>query len=153
MKKSKQANSFVSINKDKLNMKTKIVLVLILIVSIMEANAQNKIVRNELQNINVGKREIFSVKIVEIEFQAGQKAPLHKHPCPIVGQIVSGTCLVQIEGEKPQVLKSGDTFYEPAETPVIHFDNYSETEPMKFVAYYLTNGEKDLIEILETKKE
>lgn len=153
MKKSIQANNFVSINKDKLNMKTKIVLVLILIASIMEANAQNKIVRNELQNISIGKREISSVKIVEIEFQAGQEAPLHKHPCPIVGQILSGTCLVQIEGEKPQVLKSGDTFYEPANTPIIHFDNYSETEPMKFIAYYLTSGEKDLIEILETKRE
>ena len=128
-------------------------LILILIVSVMDANAQNKIVRNELLNVNVGKREISSVKIVEIEFQAGQKAPYHQHPCPIVGQIVSGTCLVQIEGKDPQILKSGDTFYEPADTPVIHFDNYSETVPMKFVAYYLTNGEKDLIEILPTKND
>ncbi|WP_338356495.1 cupin domain-containing protein [Yeosuana marina] len=134
-------------------MKTKIVLAILLIISIMEINAQTLVKRNELSNVNVGKREISSVKIVEIEFQAGQKAPLHKHPCPIVGQIISGTCLVQIEGEKPQVLKSGDTFYESAETPVIHFDNHSETEPMKFVAYYLTNGEKDLIEMLETKEE
>ena len=91
-------------------MKAKIALVLILIGLIMETNAQNKIVRNELQNINVGKREVSLIKIVEIEFQAGQKAPNHTHPCPIVGQIVSGTCLVQIEGEKQQVLKSGDTF-------------------------------------------
>lgn len=134
-------------------MKTKIATVLFFIVSIMEANAQNNIVRNELQNINIGKREVSSIKIVEIEFQAGQKAPLHEHPCPIIGQIVSGTCLVQIEGEEPQILKSGDTFYEPAETPIIHFDNYSETEPMKFIAYYLTNGEEELIEILETEKQ
>lgn len=134
-------------------MKTKIATVLFFIVSIMEANAQNNIVRNELQNINIGKREVSSIKIVEIEFQAGQKAPLHEHPCPIIGQIVSGTCLVQIEGEEPQILKSGDTFYEPAETPIIHFDNYSETEPMKFIAYYLTNGEEELIQILETEKQ
>ena len=132
-------------------MKIKILL-LTLIVSIIGANAQSKILRTELQNININKKEISSIKIVEIEFQAKQKAPLHKHPCPIVGQIISGTCLVQVKGEKPQILKSGDTFYEPAETPIIHFDNYSETEPLKFVAYYLTNGEKDLVEILETKK-
>jgi quercetin dioxygenase-like cupin family protein len=124
-----------------------------LIVSIMDTNAQNKIVRNELLNVNVGKREISYVKIVEIEFQAGQKAPYHKHPCPIVGQVMSGSCLIQIEGEEPKVLKSGDTFYEPAKTPVIHFDNCSDTEPMKFIAYYLTNGEKDLIEILPEKNE
>lgn len=132
-------------------MRTKIVLGLILFVSILGAKAQNKIVRNELLHVNVGKKEVSSVKIVEIEFQAGQKAPNHQHPCPVIGQIVSGTCLVQIEGDEPQILKAGDVFYEPAETPVIHFDNYSETEPMKFVAYYLTNGEKDLVRILTPK--
>lgn len=118
----------------------------------MDANAQNKIVRSEILTAVVGKREISAVKIVEIEFPAGQKAPYHKHPCPIMGQIVSGTCLIQIEGEKPKILHPGDAFYEPAETPIIHFDNYSETEPMKFVAYYLTNGEKELIEILPVNK-
>lgn len=128
-------------------------LIIILIALIMDANAQNKIVRNELLNANVGERTISSVKIVEIEFQAGQKAPYHKHPCPVVGYIVSGTCLVQIEGEAPKVLKPGNAFFEPAEIPVIHFDNYSDKEPMKFIAYYLMNGEKDLIEILPTKNE
>jgi len=132
-------------------MKTTIVWGLILIVSIMEANAQNQIVRKELLDVSIGKREISSVKIVEIAFEAGQKAPYHRHPCPVIGQIISGTCLVQIEGEDPQVLKAGDVFYEPAETLVIHFDNYSETEPMKFVAYYLVNNQKELVELLEKK--
>ncbi len=118
----------------------------------MEANAQNQIVRNELLTAVVGKREVSAVKIVEIEFPAGQKAPYHKHPCPIIGQIISGTCLIQIEGENPQILRPGEAFYEPAERPIIHFDNYSEKEPMKFVAYYLTNGEKELIDILPTEK-
>jgi quercetin dioxygenase-like cupin family protein len=118
----------------------------------MKLNTQNKIKRTELSNVKISKREVSSIKIVEIEYQAGQKAPYHQHPCPIVGQIVSGMCLIQIEGENPKILKPGDTFYEPAETPVIHFDNYSESEPMKFVAYYLTNGEKELIEILNKEQ-
>ncbi|MFC0875958.1 cupin domain-containing protein [Saccharicrinis sp. FJH2] len=114
----------------------------------MEENAKNTIIRKGLMNVDIGKRDVSIVKIVEIEFQAGQKAPYHRHPCPIVGQIVSGSCLVQVEGENPQVLKAGETFYEPAETPIVHFDNYSDTEPMTFVAYYLTNGEEELTEIL-----
>ena len=118
----------------------------------MGINAQNKILRTELLNINLNKTTISSVKVVEIVFQAGQKAPHHKHPCPVMGQIISGTCLIQIEGKEPKILKSGDIFYEPANTPVLHFDNYSETEPMKFVAYYLLNGEKELIEILDKKE-
>jgi quercetin dioxygenase-like cupin family protein len=118
----------------------------------MDANAQNKIVRNELLNANIGGRTISSIKIVEIEFQAGQKGAYHKHPCPVAGYIVSGSCLVQVEGEPAKVLKARDAFFEPAETPIVHFDNYSDKEPMKFIAYYLLNGEKELIELLPVTK-
>lgn len=125
-----------------------ILLVSILILLSTETKAQNNIKRKVLLNTDVGKRTISSVKVVEIEFPAGQKAPYHKHPCPVIGTIIAGTCLVQVEGKEPQILKPGDAFYEPADTPIVHFDNYSETEPMKFVAYYLAHDEKELIEIL-----
>ena len=118
----------------------------------METMAQNEIKRKELSSIDIGKREISSVKVVEIEFPAGQKAPLHKHPCPVMGTIVEGQCRVQVEGEPAKILKAGEVFFEPAGTPIVHFDNYSETEPMKFIAYYLTNGEDELIEMLHTKQ-
>ena len=127
--------------------------VVILITLFMDANAQNKIIRNELLNTNIGKRTISFVKVVEIEFQPGQKGAYHKHPCPTLGHIVSGSCLIQIEGEPVKILKTGDTFYEPAETPIVHFDNYSDKDPLKFIVYYLLNGEKDLIELLPPKSE
>jgi quercetin dioxygenase-like cupin family protein len=117
----------------------------------MDTNAQNKIVRTDLLNIRFGKRIVSDVKIVEIEFPAGQKAPYHKHPCPVIGSIVSGSCLIQVEGEPAKVINAGDAFYEPADIPIIHFDNNSEKEPMKFIAYYLLNGEKELIELLPEK--
>jgi len=121
---------------------------IVLVIVGMETNAQNKVVRKELLNVQIEERTISKVKIVEIEFTAGQKAPLHKHPCPVIGSIVEGECLVQVEGEPAKVLKAGDAFYEPADTPILHFDNYSEKEPMKFIAYYLLKDEKDLIELL-----
>ncbi len=119
---------------------------------VMNADAQNAITRHEILDTNIGARIISAVKIVEIEFPAGQKAPYHKHPCPVIGTIVSGTCLVQVEGEPAKVLKAGEAFYEPADTPIVHFDNNSDSEKMKFIACYLVNGEKDLIEILPSGK-
>ena len=133
-------------------MKAKIALVLILIISVMETMAQNKIKRKELSSFDIKKRAVSIVKVVEIEFPAGQKAPLHRHPCPVIGIIVEGQCLVQVEGEPAIILKVGEAFFEPAGIPIVHFDNYSETEPMKFTAYYLTNGEDELIEMLHTKQ-
>ncbi len=126
---------------------------IVIIIFGMEANAQNKVVRKELLNVQLRERTISEVKIVEIDFEAGQKAPLHKHPCPVIGSIVQGQCLVQVEGEPAKVLKAGDAFYEPADTPILHFDNYSEKEPMKFIAYYLLNDEKELIELLPNRQE
>lgn len=107
--------------------------------------------RNELLTAEIGERTISLVKGIEIEFPAGQKAPYHKHPCPVIGTIIFGTCLVKVEGKEQQILKAGDAFYEPADTPIVHFDNYSKTEPMKFIAYYLIHDEKELIEILPMK--
>ena len=119
---------------------------------VMGTNAQNQIKRNELLNAKIGQRTVSEVRIVEIEFPAGQKAPYHKHPCPVLGSIITGTCLIQVEGENPKILKAGEAFYEPANRPILHFDNFSDTEPMKFTAYYLSNGELNLTELLPEKK-
>lgn len=134
-----------------IHFKTLYSVLIILIMLSMEANAQNKIARTDLLNVQFGKRPVSGVKIVEIDFPAGQKAPYHKHPCPVLGAILSGSCLIQVEGEPAKVLNAGDAFYEPADTPIIHFDNNSEKEPMKFIAYYLLNDEKELIELLPEK--
>lgn len=125
---------------------------IILSLLVMELQAQNQIKRKELLNTVFSRRSVSEVKIVEIDFPAGQKAPYHQHPCPVLGSIVFGTCLIQVEGEPAKVLKAGDAFYEPADTPIVHFDNYSESEPMKFIAYYLVDGQTELIEILRQKQ-
>ncbi|WP_245842891.1 cupin domain-containing protein [Pontibacter ummariensis] len=104
--------------------------------------------RNNLLQVNMEERPLSTVKVVEIEFKGGQKGAYHKHPCPVVGYIVEGTCLLQVEGEPAKVLKSGEAFFEPAETPILHFDNYSDSAPLQFIAYYLLHKEEELIELL-----
>jgi len=113
--------------------------------------SQTQIVRNELLTADIKSKTVSEINIMEINFPSGQKAAYHKHPCPVVGYIVSGKILLQVEGDSAKVLKAGDAFYEPAETPIIHFDNYSETAPASFIAFYLTDKEKELIELLPQK--
>ncbi|MDX5422251.1 MAG: cupin domain-containing protein [Hymenobacteraceae bacterium] len=108
--------------------------------------------RTDLLQANLQERVISSVKVIEVEFEAGQKGPYHRHPCPVVGYIVEGTCLMQVEGEPARILKAGEAFYEPAHTPIVHFDNYSDSKPMKFIAYYLLHGKEELIELLPDKE-
>jgi quercetin dioxygenase-like cupin family protein len=112
---------------------------------------QNKIERKELLLAPIGSRTISTVDIKEVTMPPGQKGAYHNHPCPVVGHVVSGSILFQLEGDSAKVLKAGEAFYEPAGTPIVHFDNASETEPLKFIAYYLLNGEKELIKLLPVK--
>ncbi|MCB0697879.1 MAG: cupin domain-containing protein [Chitinophagaceae bacterium] len=126
--------------------------ILTLLMGASSANAQDSIERTEKMNVSIGSLTLSSVKVDEIKFPPSKKAPMHKHSCPVVGQIVKGVCLLQVQGEDPRILHEGDIFYEPADVPILHFDNYSETEIMEFMAYYLANGQGALTEILPAEK-
>jgi quercetin dioxygenase-like cupin family protein len=113
--------------------------------------AQQEIIRKELLQAKTGQRSISKVEVWEIIFQPGQIGAYHKHPCPVLGYIIYGSILFQVEGELPTILNEGDAFYEPAETPIVHFENFSENENAKFVSFYLLNGDQPLIEMLPTE--
>jgi len=115
------------------------------------AIAQDKIIRKEILTADVGTRLIRKVDVREIDFHPGQKTGYHKHPCPVLSYIISGTVLFQVEGDTLKTLKAGDVLFEPANTPIVHYDNASQTEPLKFIAYYLINKEQVLIEMLPPK--
>jgi|SRR5665213_3706771 len=86
-------------------------------------------------------KNVQRVEIQRIEFSPGQKSPRHLHPCPVVGTIMQGSVLFELEGQPAQVLNAGDAFFEPANVVVPHFDNASETEIMIFMAHYLLDHE------------
>ncbi len=124
---------------------------LVLTLLFKNAMAQQEIIRKELLSAEIGKRIISKVDVREISFEPLQRTGRHKHPCPVFGYIAEGQILFQVEGQPLQILKAGEAFYEPVDTPIAHFDNISDKYPAKFIAYYLLNGEKELIEMLPEK--
>jgi quercetin dioxygenase-like cupin family protein len=108
----------------------------------------NEIIRRPLLNVSLGTRTVTSVDVREITFAPGQQTGRHKHPCPVVGFVVEGTAVLAVEGEPPQHLPAGSSFYEPAEKIILRFDNASSSRPMKFIAHYLLHGKQELIEKL-----
>lgn len=109
---------------------------------------QSEINRRELLKVAIPERRISNISIHEITFPPAQRGAYHLHPCTVVGHVVSGSILFQVEGEEAVILKSGDAFCEPADKPITHFDNHSETEPVVFIACYLLNGDQELIRLL-----
>jgi len=93
-------------------------------------------------------KTISQIEIKEVTMGPKVKAPLHLHPCPVVGVITEGAISFQIEGETVQYLKTGDAFYEPAHARIARFDNDGEI-PAKFAAFYLLGkDEHELIRML-----
>jgi quercetin dioxygenase-like cupin family protein len=95
-----------------------------------------------------GRKDVQRVEVKRIEMAAGLKAGVHLHTCPVIGMIVNGSIIFQIDGQPQQTLRPGDAFFEPANTRILHFD--AGDEPTTFVAYYLLGPEdRELIKMLD----
>jgi quercetin dioxygenase-like cupin family protein len=111
--------------------------------------SQQAIARRQLLLASLGNRNVSSVDVRQIRMEPGQQAGRHLHPCAVVGYIVEGTAVLHIEGESELTLPVGSAFYEPADAIIRNFGNASDLTPMTFVAFYLLNGEQDLIRMLD----
>ena len=109
------------------------------------------IVREQLlQAALEGEPAIERVEIARIELAPLQEAGRHRHPCTVVGYVAAGAIRFQAVGGEELTLRVGDAFHEPANAPIAHFDNVSDTESATFIAFYLLPpGEDRLIEFLD----
>lgn len=65
----------------------------------------------------------------------------HVHNGPVLGSIVAGSVLFQVEGGAEVVLRAGDVFYEPADVRIEHFDALADGAT--FLGYFpLTAGQQ-----------
>jgi len=110
--------------------------------------SQPTIERKQLLTAVLGNRKVTNADVRVIQLEPGQQSGRHLHPCAVLGYIVNGAATLQIEGELVQSLPTGSAFYEPAETVIANFGNASDSESMTFVAFYLLDGEQDLIQML-----
>lgn len=107
--------------------------------------------RQQLLQALVDNRMVTNIDVRKITLAPGQKAGRHLHPCPVVGYIVSGTAFYEVEGDSAEMLPVGSAFYEPADRVIVDFGNASDVTPMTFIAFYLLNGDQELITMLEAK--
>jgi len=77
----------------------------------------------------------------------------HRHPGPAFGYVLEGEYEWAVDGNKPKILKAGDTFYEP--TGCLHgvSRNPSKKNKAHFIAVVLHPEDAKDIVIPETKKE
>jgi quercetin dioxygenase-like cupin family protein len=92
------------------------------------------------------------VRGARIRFAPRQPTGLHRHPISVAGVVTAGSFIFKREGEAEKIIKTGDSFFEPAGVTTERFDNASSTEPAELVAFFLTDSkDRALIEMLGTK--
>ena len=75
------------------------------------------------------------VEIHEVRILPGYAVGQHVHNGPVVGNIVEGSAVYQIEGQPETELRAGDVFYEPEGVRIARFD--AGPQGVTFIAYYL----------------
>src|ERR1700712_5150005 len=75
------------------------------------------------------------VEVRRIRMLPGHPGGLHVHNTPVVGSIVSGSVVYQIEGSPPDVLRAGDVFFEPQDVRIARFDALEDG--VEFLGYFL----------------
>lgn len=83
-------------------------------------------------------------KIVEVTYGPGESSPPHSHPCAVVAYVVQGAVRMQVKGEKEAIYKAGQSFYEAPNGIHSVSANASQTEPARFLAYFMCDHETPL---------
>ena len=78
------------------------------------------------------------VEVREIRILAGHAAGVHVHNGPVLGSILEGSAIYQIEGQPESVLKPGDVFYEPEGARIARFD--ATEEGVTFLGYFILSA-------------
>ena len=86
-------------------------------------------------------QETGHIEIREIRILPGYAAGLHMHNGPVVGNILEGSAVYQIEGQPEAVLRAGDVFFEPEGERIARFD--AGDNGVTFLAYYLLSPGQD----------
>jgi quercetin dioxygenase-like cupin family protein len=89
------------------------------------------------------------VSLAEVTYAPGGSSTPHTHACAVYVYVVSGAVRSQVRSEAEKVYRAGDTFYEAPNGVHQVSANASQTEPAKFVAYFVCAGEKQLSKPVE----
>jgi len=100
---------------------------------------------SKLLTANFDARQVIKIEAGDFHFVPGQIAPIHTHAAPAIGYVAKGEILYQVEGEKTQLLREGDAFFEPVGPRILRFDNASATEEAIFIDFNLQQQDEPFI--------
>ena len=107
---------------------------------------ESKVDTNKMLTAKFDARQVVQIESGDFHFKSWQVGPIHTHPAVCVGYVTKGGIIFQVEGEKPQIIGTGEAFYEPVGPRIMRFDNTSATSETIFIDFCLEQeGEPFLV--------
>jgi len=111
----------------------------------MQPNSEQPVTRDVVLDARFATAKVTArVEVRRIRMLPGHPGGLHVHNTPVLGNIVAGSAVYQVEGGPEQVLSIGDVFYEPQGVRIARFD--ARADGVEFLGYFLI-GEAEEAEL------
>ncbi len=114
---------------------TKLILMMVCLMSVTMEPKEAKVTQllsKDLTDIP-GKEGL----MITVEYPPGSSDPVHRHNAHGFIYVLEGSIVMQVRGGKEVTLTPGQTFYEgPADVHVVG-RNASQTQPAKFVVFFI----------------
>ena len=75
--------------------------------------------------------------MVTVEYPPGSSDPIHRHNAHAFVYVLEGSIVMQVRGGKEMTLTPGETFYEGPDDVHVVGRNASQTNPAKFVVFFV----------------
>lgn len=86
---------------------------------------------------------------VEVTLEPGGRGVPHRHPGAVYGYVLEGEFVFKVEGKPEQILKAGDTFYEPKMILHEKGSNPSDTNKTRVLAVIVHREDAKELVIME----
>ncbi|BCK76609.1 cupin [Acetobacter aceti NRIC 0242] len=77
--------------------------------------------------------------MLTVDYGPGDSDPIHKHNASVFVYVLKGSVIMQVKGGVPVTLKEGQTFFEGPDDIHLVGRNASQTEPARFLAFFVKN--------------
>ena len=84
------------------------------------------------------------VHAIEVTYPPGATSTAHRHPCPVVGYMISGTMRMQVSEQPVAEYKAGDSFVEMPTDVHRMATNPSADTPAVFLATFVCDKDRPL---------
>jgi quercetin dioxygenase-like cupin family protein len=82
--------------------------------------------------------------MLEVTYPPGGFSRPHRHPCPVIGYVLDGALRTGIDVTPETIIHAGETFYEAANGLHRVSANASDSEPVRFLAFFLCDNDQSL---------